>query len=658
MSNVIRKLPMDLCNQISAGEVIERPANIVKELLENSIDAGASAISVHLEQGGLQSIIIQDNGTGMGKEDLSLALERHATSKIKEFSDLYALNSFGFRGEALSSIASVAKVQISSALKIEEEMYAEGNYIRAEYGNIVSEGISPIPFGTEISIEDLFLNIPVRLKFLSSPVAEQRKCLSVFTKIALANSGISFTLYAGGREYIHFGECSTVKERLERIWAAEIVNELRPIQERYSTIALAGYCSTPKSIQKKSDKILVYVNKRPVQDKIVLRGIREAYKGYITTKEYPCVLLFIDIAPEDIDVNVHPAKTEIRFRDEGKIIKALIVSLRKVLQDTVARENGIEESQRVENGVLQENSNCEGGFSTVEHVSNKGSNWSFLERDVIFSKNLECKDEKGAYTHSLEAESVSFEKKRKGEFQTDFYKNAGHTALQEERNTKSSAFFEEDTMAFLHDSFEGNSSFSDNKEEQNVHSLSHHNNAARYYTYLSVLYKNYLLFLSPQKELLIIDQHAAHERVLEHIIERNSKENIQHIMIPIRVAILPTEWERVDEVWESLCEMGFLLEKEEHAIQINGIPSGMLPAYAHVRLKSILLEKKDSIEDIWHRKACTSAVKSGDILSEEDCYVLLEQWLNTPNNICCPHGRPIAVHVSLGELQKLFKRHT
>ncbi|WP_291321240.1 DNA mismatch repair endonuclease MutL [Desulfonatronospira sp.] len=327
MSRIII-LPAGLQNQIAAGEVVERPSSVVKELLENSLDAGAQSIHVHLEEGGLALVEVVDDGYGMQYQDMTLAVHRHATSKIASMQDLAAVQSFGFRGEALPSIASVSRLRLSSRPKGQDE----GNFLEILYGNHLDHGPEAMNPGTRVRVQNLLANLPARLKFLKTRGTEGKRCSEIFIRLALTNLEVDLELFSDGRNLYRFFRDETLRDRLSRVWPEQICRDLRDVELDQGDFRVHGLTSMPENAQARGERMLFYVNNRAVRDKILISALKQAYKGRLLSREYPQAVIFLDLPPAEVDVNVHPAKSEVRFRNEKHIFSLVSRAVARSLE--------------------------------------------------------------------------------------------------------------------------------------------------------------------------------------------------------------------------------------------------------------------------------------------------------------------------------------
>ena len=327
----IQFLPSHLINQIAAGEVVERPANALKEIVENSLDAGATHISVEIAGGGIKLLRVCDNGCGMEADDLPLALSRHATSKIKSLADLEHVKSMGFRGEGLASIASVSRLTLTSRTAHN----AHAHQIRAVDGALGEIAAAAHPIGTTIEIAELFFNTPARRKFLKSENTEYAHCATMLERLALANPAVAFSLKNNGKAVFDY-PAQTLPERVAAIMGAAFQAAALPIDCQTGEMALRGFVSKPTFAQGKSDKQFFFVNNRFVRDKVMLHAVKQAYRDVLHNQITPAFVLFLDLPPEMVDVNVHPTKTEIRFRDSQAVHQMIFHALNKALAETRA----------------------------------------------------------------------------------------------------------------------------------------------------------------------------------------------------------------------------------------------------------------------------------------------------------------------------------
>ena len=323
MSKRIVILSEEIANKIAAGEVVERPASIVKELVENSIDAGATDIRVELEKGGCQSIKVVDNGSGIEHEDVALVFERHATSKIHKFDDIYSVASFGFRGEAMPSIASVARVELLTRRKDD----LEGTKAVLESSAVKEIAPAGCPDGTQISVTKIFARVPARRKFLKTEATEQGLCLDAITRLALAHPEIRFKVLVNGKKSFVAHETSDISKRISMVMGDDFSAHCISVNAQKDDISLRGFISRPEFTKSNSKSIYLFVNKRFVRDNSVTHAVLSAYRQVIEPRRYPAAVLFIDLPPEDVDVNVHPAKMEVRFKDSHSIYQLVSRSI-------------------------------------------------------------------------------------------------------------------------------------------------------------------------------------------------------------------------------------------------------------------------------------------------------------------------------------------
>ncbi|WP_457570857.1 DNA mismatch repair endonuclease MutL [Desulfovulcanus sp.] len=582
--NKIKILPPELQNQIAAGEVVERPASVVKELIENSLDAQATRIIVKLEAGGQRLIQVQDNGHGMAAQDLPLALTRHATSKLFSLNDLQAIKSFGFRGEALPSIASVSHLTISSITGKQKE----GHFVEVMFGRIIDEGPAAIASGTTVRVENLLANVPARLKFLKKQATEHKKCTDIFCRFSLAYLDTDFELFSGPRSLLRFFAGQSLADRLQQIWPRQITAGLKPFELKTDGLHIHGLAGSPDTAQGRAERIYFYVNNRPVTDKLLLSALRQAYKGTLLSREFPQAVLFIDLPPDEVDVNVHPAKAEVRFKDEQFI------------------------------------------FSRVTRAVGQ-----------IFTTRIPVPDLPDSRLRSI----------------TPRPKPVQHLPLSTEIQPNQSPEVIEPIQPseppFLHepvqDTYTQSSKFSDVCNT----SLQPLNEA----TYLGQIDKTYLL-LKIKNQFVILDQHAAHERILyEQNQKRGFKGVKKNLVMPLELILHPAEQKALTSYWPKLERLGFILEQvtSEKAL-IKAVPKDLTPGQAKEFLHILLSREIDTLDQMWILMACRAAIKAGQELTNDEALGLINSWLTCPNKDYCPHGRPVAIVLEGRLLEKMFKR--
>ena len=595
----IRPLPEDLQNQIAAGEVVERPASVLKELLENSLDAGASRIQIHIRNGGQSLISVADNGHGIPASELQLAVTRHATSKLATLQDLHHIHSFGFRGEALPSIASVSRFRLSSS-----QSTGEGASLEILHGQIIQQSPAALPQGTTVEIKDLFANIPARLKFLKQPATEARKCAETVLRLALAHLHVEFELVHADRTIYHFLAGQSLADRLAVAWPESIVSQLHELSMCDNDICVRGLSGHPSTAQGRAERMYLYVNNRPVLDKTLLGAVREAYRGRILGKEYPQAVIFLDIPPDEIDVNVHPAKTEIRFQDERHIFllvrRALVASL-----DARLAHSPPSQVHSTSNPVTERETYAplplDPAVDTFRPVSSEQHHPYLSQKPDKFS--------------STKTVAGLFVDEPRFEAQPAVAKTPAHSPALVQQSG----------------------------QEQTV--------------YLGQIARTYLVLASPDG-LRLMDQHAAHERILFDNLQRQSQEpERQALLMPLEIHLHPSQAHIVQELWSQLQSLGFSLELSTPGLLLlRAIPSFLTATQGKEFIEDVLASKPKSMEDLWAVMACKSAIKAGDILDAGEAWTLIEAWQKLEDRHYCPHGRPVEVRWSLADLEKLFKR--
>jgi DNA mismatch repair protein MutL len=595
LSKRIVVLSAEIANKIAAGEVVERPASIVKELVENSIDAGATDIRVDLEKGGCQSIKVIDNGSGIEREDVALVFERHATSKIYNFEDIYSVASFGFRGEAMPSIASIARVELLTRRKDD----LEGTKATLEAGKIKEVEPAGCPAGTQISVTKIFANVPARRKFLKTEATEQGLCLDAITRLALAHPEISFKVTVNGRDAFTASQVRDATERIAMVMGEDFSNHRVFINAQKENISLTGFISRPEFTKSNSKSIYLFVNKRFIRDNSVTHAVLSAYRQIIEPRRYPAAVLFLDLPPEDVDVNVHPAKMEVRFKDSHSVYD--------LVSKTIALSLAGAETSR-------------GSFiyrlapkesSSVPNFTRSADKFPAKSFGLFSRQNLQQAINNDLLTRSSVAENV--------------------------------ATFSSDNVGA--------------KETITFSSLK----------YLGQFANTYLVFAGDDG-LLLLDQHAAHERIILERLKKTMGPQIisQSLLIPEIVNLTPGQITLFSGYIDFLREIGLEVEIfGRDAIVVKTLPVILSQVQAREIISDIadqlgeqnqmpsLQEKK---EKILASLACRAAIKANSVLSSDEVAALCRDLEETPFNLTCPHGRPIIINFSLSEIERMFKR--
>lgn len=604
----IRYLPETLINQIAAGEVIERPFAAVKELVENAIDAGASDIQVDLKNGGKSLIVISDNGCGMDKDDLIAAVDRHATSKLPD-DDLVNITHLGFRGEALASIAAVSRLSIHSRKKGDSDAWS----ITVEGGKKSAPEPSAHPVGTKIEVRDLFFATPARLKFLKTDRAESMAVKDTLTRLAMAHPEIGFTMTHDGKSSLKLPRSLDPQDRMRAILGREFGENAMEIRAEREGIVLGGFASLPTLHRATMQHQYLFVNGRAVRDKLLHGCIRAAYMDVLHSGRHPLVALFVDIPAADVDVNVHPAKAEVRFSDPG-LMRGLIISALK----HSLNEHGHKASRSVGDAMLSK-----------FRPANAPSPSLPLHRGSSPAVPSSYAHSGGG--HGNLAEAVH-----------------GHYAPQ-----TSSPMFESAPAAKAE-------SYIDDAPQLESFPLG----AAR-----AQIHENYIIAQS-ENGLVVVDQHAAHERLVYEKFKNQVAENgveKQGLLTPEIVELDEGECARLLDYAPQLAKLGLDIESfGKNAIAVQSVPS-LLGQRADIQnmLRDLADEiaERDTAEGLEERinavlstMACHGSVRSGRRMNADEMNALLRQMEATPMSGQCNHGRPTYIELSLADIERLFGR--
>lgn len=614
----IRLLDESTIKMIAAGEIIERPASVVKELVENSLDAKASNITVEIANGGKDYIRVTDDGEGLLEEDLNIAFKRHSTSKIYNADDLYNILSFGFRGEALASISTVAKVEVLT--KTQDSI--SGIQAFVEEGKIIDKKPIGCPKGTTMIVRDLFYNVPVRKKFLKSDKTEANHIDDILYRLALGNSHISFK-YVKDNKIIFKTRKNDIASNIYTLLGKEFHDNLFKIEYTCENFKIYGYISNNTFYRGNRKHQYLYINKRYVNNKDISNLIEEKYKSLIPVNRFPVFIIFIDIKPSLIDVNIHPTKQEVKFINHQEILEALDSAITRILNKNLY-------IQKV----------------TFNHEENKKSQEplpllyeeSFIDKNI---KKTNLYDKQYSDKNNVIKEEVFLDR-------ADIY-DSKSVKVEEKKDEISHIVYEKDSNIDV------------DKNKKKIDFLQD-------VKIIGVLFSTYILMEdSKSNKLLIMDQHAAHERVMyEKYKAEYTGENIaiQTLLTPEILELTSTEMDLVLDNIDTFQKLGFIVEEfGQNSIIIRGVPI----LFGKPQLKSSFLELIDSLKnnvnssyevkiDKIMKIACTKAIKSGDKISEIEIESLIEQLKNTKNPYTCPHGRPTIIEISKKDIEKEFKR--
>ena len=777
-------------NKIAAGEVIERPASVIKEMVENSIDAGATNITVEIRNGGISFIKVSDNGKGIAQDDLEIAFERHATSKIRSADDLDTVTSMGFRGEALASIAAIANVELVSKTKEQEIGYR----VVVEAGNILEKEEAGCSTGTTITVKNLFFNTPVRYKFLKKDYTESGYIEDVITRIALVNPKIAIKLINTGKTVIQTNGSGDIKSVIYSIYGKDIANGIMETNYQYEDIKISGVVGKPQIARSNRSNQLFFVNKRYIKDKTLTAATEQAYKGLIPIGKFGFVILNIEMNPAKVDVNVHPAKLEVRFQEESKIFQSIYHAVKDTLlknelvantekqvqpQETKTfdrnavsfeerlrnlreskkenqqtgglfgfrkqNEKKIEEytneESRIKTNVIDEHKsktdideksegiinvnipkneekilpkvennigapiNTEDVLKQLKEMRTKLVN-EIQENNInyevepkyeteIKTEETSVKEDSTAYelniehpeleqNQNMEIEQKSTEQQEKQKQEQSEEPKQGQltekTAKQsEEKNTIDENFTEMYTKMF------GTAPIMQNEELNKIEANASQDavdivkdNVSMFetqeqfnkpvYKFIGIVFKTYII-LEIDKEMYILDQHAAHERIMYEKVKKNyysdKIKDSQMLLLPDVITLTHKEMDIAKENMQMFEQAGFTLEKfGENTIKLTGVPTVCID----LDNKELFLETLDEINTVARTAkqekeekfiatvACKAAVKANMALTTQEVEKLMDKLLELPNPFTCPHGRPTAIKMTKYDIERKFAR--
>ena len=683
-------------NQIAAGEVIERPASVVKEMVENSIDAGANQITVEVKNGGISYIRITDNGKGIGQDDLEIAFERHATSKIRSAEDLNTVTSNGFRGEALASIAAIANVEVISKTPTQDVGYK----LVIEAGKVLKKEEVACPTGTTFTVSNLFFNTPVRYKFLKKDYTELGYIEDVVTRIALVRPEISIKLINAGKTIIQTNGNGNIQDVIYSIYGKDVANGIIPTTYEYEDMKITGVVGKPVIARSNRSHQMYFVNRRFVKDNTLAAATAQGYKGMIPLGKFGFVVLNIEMNPAKVDVNVHPAKLEVRFEEEDKVFKAVYHTIKDSLLKVDLTENQLEKNvadetlfSNREEGTIKEYTNKEQETKTNVNANEPAKVVTpTIDTNDVLEKLKKLRETYGVapIPAAKEKPEVDAENFANDELNEEELKNQAFGPIKEkveelDSNTQavSGDFDEMYTRLFgkkaakikeekkeeepkgplkavenVVDLIKDNVTIFEDEEEYEIPA----------YKFIGIVFNTYII-LEMNNEMYILDQHAAHERIVYEKVKENyyasgTKES-QMLLLPDVIELTHKEMNIATENMDMFEQAGFTLEEfGDTTMKLTGVPSICFD----LDTKELFLETLDEIntvaitakqekeEKFISTIACKAAVKANMVLEEEEVKGLMEQLLKLPNPFTCPHGRPTAIKMTKYDVEKKFAR--
>ncbi|MDP8262371.1 MAG: DNA mismatch repair endonuclease MutL [Candidatus Ancaeobacter aquaticus] len=593
----IKILPENISNKIAAGEVVERPASIVKELVENSIDAGATRIDVEIKNAGTGLIKVTDDGCGMSKDDALLSLEKHATSKIASIDDVYKIESLGFRGEALPSIASVSRFSMST----NEDKDLEGTTLAIEGGKIVSVKDIGINRGTIISVQDLFFNVPARKKFLKTPHTEMSHIVNMVTLNALPYDEIAFSLTDNNKKVFDIEKGMDLKTRITQLYGSDCVDQLIAVDWKSLDVKIRGFISKPEHTFLNRSKQYYFVNNRACNNRTMLYALSQGYRTLIPDNRHPMCFLFISINPKKVDVNIHPTKRDVRFTDEYIVKNAIIECVRDAFQKSYDMPS-FEIAQGSQHEARPENEHHEKVQTAIKRF--------FGSQD-----------------------------------------NAG--AFQKTQRTYNNAFHNK-------------SGIHDNKDySQETMDVASNAEMPRLLGQAHSLY----IVCEDTDGIIILDQHAAHERVLYEktmYAMKNCSIDSQKLLLPVTIEVSKSQHIFLSQHEELFKKAGIeinnfgdntiIIDSVPPFVRTHAIKELMIDIISQIEEESRITKTNDILEEKLIKTLCRKAVKANDLLSGKEQHVLLKDLFKCTVPHTCPHGRPTMIKISYSYLDKEFKR--
>lgn len=637
----INVLEPNVFNMISAGEVVERPSSVVKELVENSIDAGATDVSIYVEDGGIRKIQVSDNGIGIEKDDVRKAFLPHATSKLKNIVDLDSLATLGFRGEALASISSVSEVTLSSKSKNQDV----ASKIALSGGKVTFEGEDSRAQGTVITVENLFFNTPARLKFLKKGASELNYIKDTVRMLILANPTIRITL-SDKEGIVISNDGGELIDAIYSVYGAKTADNLVEIVDNsYGNIRVSGYTSKVDFTKSNRTYQTIIVNGRAVEDQTIQTAVEKAYAEYLMKRNYPMFVLDVLMPFDDVDVNVHPSKTEVRFRDKHAVFSAVYHAIQNTINASLQNVSfGFDVSQSASQNV-QNTTEQSDFYKKIEQNDGEATKPKFTQTSIDMSKLFSGKTTpKNYFGFEFQGEKSSNSELKESRFSTPFDFDFTHSSKSDVQRIEENR--EEN----------GNTEQSSDSQDYSVFDGK----------IVGQIFDTYII--CERGDLVyLIDQHAAHERILyDRIIENFTVEHKQSLLIPFKLNMTGEECEYFERILPNLENLGFEIGKSGSAYLINAVPEPVAQVnfskffsdlFANMQSENELT-LENLLKDKLCQQACKAAIKGGQSLSRAQIERVIKYYVDENGNLPtkCPHGRPAVVAFTAKDVEKLFKR--
>lgn len=615
MADIIRLLPDHVANQIAAGEVVQRPASVVKELLENAIDAGGTTIKLIVKDGGKALVQVVDNGVGMSETDARLSFERHATSKIQSAEDLFQLQTKGFRGEALASIAAIAHVEMHTR----PEQVEVGTHIKIEGSKIISQEVTVTPKGTSIAVKNLFFNIPARRNFLKSNQVELRHITDEFHRVALAHPSIGFHFYNNGNELFNLSS-SKLRQRIVAIFGSKFNEKLVPVSEETQVVKVSGYICKPEFAKKSRGEQFFFVNNRFIKSPYLNHAVIAAFEGLIKPNSYPGYFLCLDVNPTSIDINIHPTKTEIKFDDEHTVYAIL----RSTLKHSLGQFNVVPALDFEHDGNLE----------TPYAYKNMDAKQPGVVVDAKFNPFSDVNDKKTFSRATYQKESSKGWESMYVGLESEVGKETNFDKLTFESDVITGSIFEEQE--------ESESSF------------------------ITFQLKRKYIVTTIKSGMVVIDQNRAHQRVLYEKFLKNAtvKEAVsQQLLFPLSLTFSKNDILIIKEIEENLIGIGFVINTiEDEKIEIAGLPLLVPESDVQLVLEQIIANYSQDImgegfsqTDILSKNlAKTLSVKTGTVLDKASQQALVDDLFACKESRVSPFNKPIYITITENDIDKKF----